>query len=317
MPQPSLNDKYDPQTPEDVRQEHKEMKRLLDYFKDKSPTDTMFADHALRVFLNVEQHLSPLWTQKIEVSMEEVFPILDSLKYGRDTILLLSVISPGSYRVLWKQNPDARDLSNPTFALEQGITGPALNRKVNPELRRGTFYEEATRITKSLETCRYICFLATKIQAEFHGKQIPDAPKEFRRVFWRLEDETPEKDSLAIDYAVLAMMKNSSKSKLKLCTAEEEIKYVDNSWFAVLKKSKELELAEKDRLPSESRPKRPKVSEEKKRLDTQKRVAKWRAKKNKDRDSYKSASDLNSSLDFQIERRSRGSSLSKTQPKLT
>lgn len=298
---------YDPKTPEEMTDTHKEMKRLLDYFQDKQPTDTMFADHAYEVFVNVDRELYPIWTTKIQVTMEEVFPILDRLRYGRDTILLLSVISPSSYRVLYTRSQGTTDLPHVIFTLEHGITGPPLDRKVDLELRKEIFYKEATEVTRTLKTTRFVSFIATQIQADFHGRHISSATKELKKIFWKLEWETPQKDQLAMAYEVLTMMRNPTP-RSRVGSTVDQIEYSDRKWYAVSGPTQELQ----EPLPK-PRPKKPKVSAEKKREDTRKRVARWKAKKKANKNAYKVVSNLNSSVEFQQELRSRSGSISTIQ----
>ena len=298
---------YDPKTPEDMTPSHKEMRRLIDYFKDKAPTDTMFADHALEVFLNVDLHLYPIWATKIEVTMEEIFHILDGLRYGHDTILLLSIVSPSSYRVLYKPTPKHTPLHIPTFTLEHGITGGPLARTVNLELRKAIFYEEASNMTRTLKTTRFVSFMATQIQADFHGGHLTSAAKETKRVFWQLESSTPEKDEVDIAYEVLCMMRSSRSSKSKVCSPNEQVEFspVDGRWYTVLKQTQELQ---------QPTAKKPIVSSAKKREDTKKRVRKFRAMRAADKNSYRTISDMNTNIEFQLELQSRSSSIITARP---
>lgn len=301
---------YDPKTPEKMTQSHREMKKLLDYFQNKTPTDTMFADHALEVFLNVDWYLYPIWATKIEVTMEEIFPLLDTLGYGHDTILLLSVISPSSYRILYKPTPKGTPPHIPTFTLEYGITGAPLARTVNLKLRKATFYEEVTKVTRTLKTTRFVSFMATQMQADFHGAQLTIAAKEIRRVFWALESDTPDKDKLDVAYEVLCMMRSSRSSQSKICLATDQVQYclVTHAWYTVPRQTQED-------LPSpQPKEEKPKVSSAKKREDTKNRVRKLRAKKVADKNSYRTVSDLNSSVEFQRELRSRSSSIVAARP---
>lgn len=313
---------YGPKTLEDMTPSHKELNRLLNYFQDKSPTDTMFADHALKVFENVDQRLYPIWATQIEVKMQEIFHILDDLRYGHDTILLLSVISPNSYRVLYKPVLKGTPLNIPTFTLEHGITGRPLDRTFNLELRKAIFYKDASNVMRTLKTTMFVSFLATQMQADFHGVHLTSAVKEIKRVFWELEPlDTPEKDNLDMAYAVLCMMRTSRSSKSKICTPTEQIEFclVNKVWYTVPRQTQELQQPPEDLLPPQPTTKKPKVSSAKKREDTRKRVRNLRIRKAADKNSYRTVNGMNSSLEFQHELRSRGSSITnvKSQKQLT
>jgi hypothetical protein len=235
--------------------------------------------------------------------MEEIFVILDELKYDHDVILLLSVISPSSYRVLYSVAKGWDDPPHPTFTLENGITGPPLNRNVNLELRKAIFYDEALLATCNLKTTRFSCFIATCLQAESHGRHIRRAPIGMKRAFWNLRSDPQKTGQLDIAYDVLAMMRDSTPA-IRVCLAGEKVEYSDNDkhWYAVPKQTNECQQ------PRSKEPK-VKVSQAKKREDTRKRVARCRASKRADKNSYRTISGLHSNEEFQRELQSRSNSI--------
>lgn len=292
---------YDPQTEADMTDEHKRLRKIMDYFEDKAPTDTIFGEHALRVFENVDRLLYNVWWNKIEVTMEEVFPILDELRYGHDTIALLAIVSPSSYRLLFKNSEDEDNPQIPTFTLESGMVGLPLERRPDLGLRMATFYEEATRATRNNKTTMFKAFIAAKIQANFHGGCISSSRKPIKRVFWKLESSTPHADRLAMNYQVLALMKDAPSPKSKICMHNDEVTYdyKTKAWYAVPKPA------------SQPKPRKEKVSASKKREDTRLRTIKYRANKLADKNSFRTVTDLNSSAEFYREARSRSSSIRK------
>jgi hypothetical protein len=222
------------------------------------------------------------------------------------------VISPSSYRVLYKLKPGKAEPGWPNFTLEHGITGPPLDRKVNLELRRATFYKEASEVSRTLMTTMFVSFIATQIQANHHGRHISGASKQLKRVFWRLEDDTPEKDGLAVEYEVLAMMKSSPNPRSHLCSMNERVDYSRSptGWYAFPKEvQKPLPIAE-GISPTEANSKKMKVSSAKKRDDTRKRVSKWRDRQKKANNSFRTINELHSSVEFQRELESRSGSIS-------
>lgn len=301
LQQPQYYHEYNPQTEAELSDEHRQLRRLLNYFEDKASTDTIFGDYAVQVFETVDKQLFHIWWSKIEVTMEEVFPLLDGLMYGRDTIALLSVVSPSSYRLLYKAGVDKYDPPNPTFTLESGIIGSPLQRKPDLKLRREIFYEEATRAIKNAKTTMYTSFIAARIQATFHGRNIANATNTIRRAFWKLSDSTPDVNHLALEYEILSLMKAPAPPKSKLCLRDEEIvyEYDQKKWYSIPK----------------PRPKKRgmKVSASKKREDSRKRMIKYRARKLADKHSFRTVSELNSTASFRRELRSRSSSISKKQ----
>jgi hypothetical protein len=296
-------DKYDPQSEADMTDSHKRLRKILDYFEDKVSTDTIFGDHALRVFENVDRLLYNIWWTKIEVTMEEVFSILDGLKYGHDTILLLAIVSPSSYRILYKDTEDEIDPQFPTFTLEAGMIGGPLDRRPDLNIRRATFYQEATGVTRKHKTTMFNAFVAAQIQANFHGGCISISMKSIRRVFWRLEASTPDANRLAMDYQVLALMKDAPSPKTRICAENQEVAYdcKTKSWYSV----------EKPAPQPQSKSRKVKVPLSKKRDDSRKRMAKYRANKLLDRNSFRTVNSLNSSAEFYREMRSRSSSIRK------
>jgi hypothetical protein len=291
---------YDPQTETDMTDSHKQLRRIMDYFEDRAPTDTIFGDHAVNVFENVDRLLYNIWWTKIEVTMEEVFPILDELGYGRDTIVLLAIVSPSSYRLLFKTSKDERDPQIPTFTLESGMIGAPLERKPDLNIRRAIFYEEATGVTRNHKTTMFKAYVAAKIQANFHGGCISISTKPIKRVFWKLESLTPDASQLAIDYQVLALMKDAPSPKTKISMGNEEIAYEHETmtWYALQK-------------PAPQPKSKVKVTLSKKREDSRKRSARYRANKLTGRKSFRTINGLNSSAEFYRESRSRSSSISK------
>lgn len=293
--------KYDPQTEADMTDEHKRLRKIMDYFEDKAPTDTIFGDHALKVFENVDRLLYNIWWTKIEVTMEEIFPILDELRYGHDTILLLAIVSPSSYRVLYKDSEDEDNPLIPTFTLEGGMIGSPLERRPDLNIRRAAFYEEATRLTRNNKTTMFKAFVTAQIQANSHGGWISISTKPIKRVFWKLESSTPNTDRLAMEYQVLALMKNAPSPKTKICVGGDEVTYDYNTkkWYAVQKLAPQLKS------------KKAKVPLSKKREDSRKRMAKFRAKKLADKNSFRTVNELTSSAECYREIRSRSSSIRK------
>lgn len=292
---------YDPQTEADMTDGHKRLRKIMDYFEDKESTDTIFGEHALRVFMNVDRLLYNVWWTKIEVTMEEVFPILDGLRYGRDTIALLAIVSPSSYRLLFKIPDDDDNPPIPTFTLESGMIGLPLERRPDLNLRMATFYEEATRATRHHKTTMFKAFVAARIQGNLHGGCISTSRKPIKRVFWKLESSTPHVDRLAMDYQVLALMKDAPSPKSKICMRGNQVVYDSKSkeWYSV---SKPI---------SQPKSRKEKVSLSKKREDSRLRMVKYRANKVADKNSFRTVTDLTSSAEFCREARSRSSSIRK------
>lgn len=297
---PNIKD-YDPLTEEDMTDGHKQLRKILDYFATEASTDTIFGDHALKVFSNVDRRLCGIWQTKIEVTMEEVFTILDDLRYGRDTIALLSIVSPSSYRLLYQVTQNDKDPPIPTFTLEGGMVGPPLKRRLDLEHRSATFYAEATRATEETKTTMFKAFFAAQIQANFHGSYISNSRKPIKRVFWKLDLSTPNAGQLDMDYMVLALMKDAPSAKSKICMAGEEViyDYGTKTWYTVPKP----ELQPK--------PTRVKVSEFKKRDDSRRRMIKYRLKKKAGKNSFRAIANLSSSTEFYRESRSRSASIHK------
>jgi hypothetical protein len=295
--------KYDPQTEADMTDRHKQLRKILDYFEDKVSTDTIFGDSALRVFENVDRLLYNIWWTKIEVTMEEVFSILDGLKYGHDTILLLAIVSPSSYRILYKNTEDEIKPQFPTFTLEGGMIGGPLDRRPDLNIRRATFYQEATGVTRNHRTTMFNAFTAAQIQANFHGGCISISMKSIRRVFWKLEASTPDANRLAMDYQVLALMKDAPSPKTRICMKNKEVAYdyETKAWYTVEKPAPE----------PQSKSRKVKVPLSKKREDSRKRMEKFRANKLAGRNSFRTINSLNSSVEFYREMRSRSSSIRK------
>ena len=303
---PHIKD-YDPQTEEDMTDGHKQLRKILDYFETKASTNTIFGDHALRVFSNIDRHLYSIWQTKIEVTMKEVFPILDELRYGHDTIALLSIVSPSSYRLLYQIPKDDEDPPIPTFTLESGMVGPPLKRRPDLEGRKETFLEEATKATRDNETTRFKAFFAAQIQANFHGSYITRSGKPTKRVFWKLDSSTPNAGQLDMDYMVLALMKDAPSMKSKICIPGNEVIYDSNTraWYT-------------DPKPElQPKPKRVKVSEFKKREDARKRMIKHRLKKKAGKNSFRTITNLSSGVEFYRESRSRSSSIRKPSEAIT
>lgn len=291
---------YDPQTEADMTDGHKQLRKIMDYFEDKASTDSIFGEHALSVFENVDRLLYNIWWTKIEVTMEEVFPILDELRYGHDTIALLAIVSPSSYRLLYKTPKDESDTPIPTFTLEGGMIGSPLERRPDLNIRRATFYEEATRLTRNHKTTMFKAFVAAQIQANFHGGCVSITTKPIKRVFWKLESSTPNVNQLAMDYQVLALMKGAPSPKTQICKDREVVyDYKTKAWYAVQKPT------------PQPKSRKVKVPLSKKREDSRKRMVKYRANKLADRNSFRSINELNSSAEFYREVRSRSSSIRK------
>lgn len=61
LKQPRYYDEYDPQTEAEMSDEHRRTRRLMNHFDDKASTDTIFGDHALRVFDAVDKNLYNIW----------------------------------------------------------------------------------------------------------------------------------------------------------------------------------------------------------------------------------------------------------------
>lgn len=236
--------------------------------------------------------------------MEEIFPILDGLKYGHDTIALLSIISPSSYRVLYRAPTDNYNPPTPTFTLESGMIGPPLNRKPDLDLRRAIFYEEATKALLNNKTRMYTSFIAAKIQANFHGRNLAASTTPINRAVEKLSDSTPDFNQLAIEYEVLSMIKDGPPAKNKICLQSEEVvyDYKTKKWHTILKPEPEPWSISRRKVPLS-----------KKREDSRKRMIKYRASKLADKHSFRTISELNSSPSFRRELRSRSSSISKKQ----
>ena len=289
---------YNPQNESEVSEEHRLTRRLMDHFEDKPSTSILFCEYALRVFEAVDHKLYKIWWTKIEVSMEEIFPILDELRYGRDTIALLAVVSPSSYRLLLNNTTSKYNIPHPTFTLENGMIGPPLKRKPDLDIRKATFYEEASEATLNNKTPMFTSFIAAQIQADFHGRYIAKSDS-IRHMIQRLSDSTPDVNQLAIEYEVLSMIKNGPPPNNKICRKNEEVvyKYDDKKWYAFEKPAPEKRKV--------------KVSASKKREDARKRMVKYRARKLADKQSYRSVSELHSTPSFRREIESRSASVSK------
>lgn len=203
------------------------IERCWSFFKHEAATEkqgtsaqSIFMTTVRTLFWTLEKRMAQRWNESKVWAMSALFDILDELHYGRDTILLLCLMSPSSYILNFVSQGDGSITAESTFVTAgTGWTGPFYARQIDVEARLSAFTQEVLTQIKFINYDDFCIEHRAFSQARMFFTTFIQAPMSFKVLFWTFQDDEGvpvacvNKKHTSIRYQVLRLVRSVGKRK--------------------------------------------------------------------------------------------------------